>query len=396
MKILQVVSVGFEAGGAEKSVNLISGGLRARGHEVQILATERLLTPERSSEVFADRLIPAIKGSAMRRVAGYRWYRPAYDMARELMREFRPDVVHLHTIGEFSPAILHGTAGVPRMLTVHGPEDWTLRLLRWNLHSAAHGRLSPTDQARYLYLRYFQRPGYLPQIRKLDRVVVPSAWMGATVAPDVGSVPISVVPNGVELPPASAIRNPGRLVFVGRLEAVKGVQVLLTALAQLLPFSPATTLTIVGDGTQRQDLEALSHRLRLNDHVRFLGHQPSTEVYRQIREAGVLVIPSIWPENFAIVAREALAVGRPIVASRSGGLPEVVDHDINGLLVRPGDARDLAEALHTLLADPDRVHDMGRQSAARAAAYGAETFLDTTEAIYRELTADRPAVAAAT
>ena len=385
MRVLQVVNVGFEAGGAEKSVRIIAEGLRARGHEVRVLSTDHLM--DGSQDRFADEVVPAVRGGAAARLAGYFWNRAAYSGTRRLIADFRPDCVHLHTIGEFSPSVLAATRSLPRVATVHGPEDWTLRLLRWNLASATRGgELSAADRARYLYLRFMQRPAYLLWLRGIDRIITPSQYFADAVRADAGKVPIQVLPNGIEelteeLPDAAAgvgarpPADPYHVVYVGRLTRVKGVHVLIEAVRLLQEQGVKARLSVVGDGDERAPLERAAAGLADADAVRFLGWQSHHAVSDALSGAAAVVIPSLWPENFPTVALEALQLGRPLIASRVGGLPELVGPD-NGVLVPAGDAAALAAALAPLLGDERRQAELGRGSAARARGYGVEAFLD--------------------
>lgn len=382
MKLLHVINIGHEAGGAERSVRLIQQGMTARGHQMRTVATT---LGSEGHELFADDLVPAIGGSAPQRFLGYFWHRDAHRRLTRIMDEFQPDVVHLHTIGEFSPAALAATDRCPQILTLHGPEDWTLELLRWNLHSATRGeRLSLSDQARYLYLRFLQRPAYIPRLRRLDRVLAPSAYFAELVRRDVGKVPVHVLPNGV---PRTALPQPvkesGRLLYVGRLERVKGVHVLLDAFRLLLGEHPEATLDIVGDGADRAALETSAADLTAAGRVRFRGWVSPDAVSEALAASSLVVIPSVWPENFPTVALEALQIGRPLVASRVGGLPELVGED-NGALVPAGDTPALAEALRPLVGDLERLRRLGDGSAARAERYDVELFLDALENHYRE------------
>lgn len=374
MRILQIVNIGQEAGGAEKSVRLIADGLRARGHDVRVVATDLLSD---AGPVFADDLVPAISGPAVRRFARKLWYRRAHRQVTEVVRAFRPDCVHLHTIGEFSPSVLAATAGVPRLLTVHGPEDWTRALLRWNLPSAVGGRLSPRDAARYAYLRFVQRPAYLPRLGHLDRVLAPSAYFAEAVRADFPArVPVHVVPNGVPGEVAAQpLRDTEQVLYVGRLERVKGVEVLLDAFGRL----GRGRLTVVGDGTDRARLERLA-----GPGVEFTGWLDAAGVARRLADASVVVLPSLWPENFPTVALEALRTGRALVASRVGGLPELVGED-NGALVPAGDAGALAGALDGLLGDREGLERRGAASAVRARRYTVGVFLDALEQHYEDV-----------
>lgn len=395
MRLLHIVNVGFEAGGAEKSVRLIAEGLRARGHEIHVLSTDHLM--DGSQDCFADTVIPAVTGGAAARLAGYFWNRQAYVATRRLIARFKPGCVHLHTIGEFSPSVLAATRGVPRVLTVHGPEDWTLRLLRWNLASATGGgALSPADRARYLYLRFMQRPAYLLWLRHIDRIITPSEYFAEAVRCDVGNVPITVLANGIEDLPAaesaSVSPDPYHIVYVGRLTRVKGVHVLVDAVRRLHEQGIKVRLGVVGDGDERAALESAAAELVAAGAAQFHGWQSQDSVTRLVSSAAAVVIPSLWPENFPTVALEALQLGRPLIASRVGGLPELVGDD-NGVLVPPADAARLAAALAGVLGDEQRQAALSRGSHARARRYRVDTFLDNLLACYQEISGrtSRPA-----
>lgn len=385
MRVLQIVNVGFEAGGAEKSVRIIADGLRARGHEVRVLATDLHLDDEKTC--FADEVIPAVRGGAPARLAGYFWNRRAYGRTRRLIAQFQPDCVHLHTIGEFSPSVLAATRSLPRVLTLHGPEDWTLKLLRWNLPSATGGALSMSDRAHFLYLRFLQRPAYLLWLRHIDRIIAPSDYFAEVVRCDAGRVPVRVLANGVEELPGADGREPADVnlvLYVGRLVSVKGVHVLIAAVRQLHERGVKVRLGIVGDGPEREGLERSAAGLVEAGVARFHGWQSPQSVRESMSRAAVVAIPSLWPENFPTVALEALQLGRPLVASRIGGLPELVGDD-NGVLVEPGDGDELARALESVLGDEARQARLGRASRARAGRYGVAQFLDRIIDCYQEI-----------
>ena len=144
--------------------------------------------------------------------------------------------------------------------------------------------------------------------------------------------------------------------YVGRLDAHKGVDVLLDALALL----PDATVEIVGEGPQRSSLEQRAADLGLSARVRFVGAAKRAEIADVYRRLDVIVVPSrttrSWKEQFGRVAAEAMSVGTPVVASASGSLPEVVGP--GGLLVPPDDPRALAHALLELQ-DPVRRAELG-------------------------------------
>ncbi|GAA2021668.1 hypothetical protein GCM10009839_18540 [Catenulispora yoronensis] len=388
MRILHIVNLGFEAGGAEKFVRMLRDGQTARGHEVRVVAVD---APSDGRPVFADDLVPPVSGGPVGKLAGFVWHRQAHRALRRIMREFRPDVVHLHTIGGFGPALFPATRGAARILTVHGPEDWTRKLLRWQLADNA-GRIAPAALPRYLHLRFVMRPAYrLLGLRGIDGFAAPSRFVAELLRPDAGRVPVRVVPHAVDhgFTPAP-VSDVWQVAYVGRLSPLKGADVLLEAFGILARTQPKARLVVVGDGPERERLQARAAGLVADGTVEFRGWLTPPEVAECLRASALLAVPSTTPEIFGLTALEALELGRPVVASRIGALPELVGPD-NGVLVAPGDAAALAEALAGLIGDAERLARLGEASARRAEGFSLDRCLDDYEAWYREILAARGA-----
>ncbi len=152
-------------------------------------------------------------------------------------------------------------------------------------------------------------------------------------------------------PPGSALqtrpppREP-RLLFVGQLLRGKGVAHAIEALRWL----PRVTLTVVGDGPSRRELEEQAHRVAPG-RVRFEGFLPGEQVDRCYDEASVVLVPSHWPEPFGMTGIEAMRRARPVVGAAHGGIPEWLPEGTAGYLFRPGDPRSLALAVQRALGD---------------------------------------------
>ncbi|MEM9435392.1 MAG: glycosyltransferase family 4 protein [Pseudomonadota bacterium] len=154
------------------------------------------------------------------------------------------------------------------------------------------------------------------------------------------------------------------IVFVGRLAAVKGVLVLLEAVAQLANAYPQARVTLIGDGPERARIEARVAALGLGDRVTFTGYLTQTEVAARLASASIFALPS-FAEGVPVVLMEAMAAELPVVATRIAGIGELVTDGEAGLLVPPGDVKSFSAAIETLLADPKQRIAMGR--AGRAA-----------------------------
>jgi glycosyltransferase involved in cell wall biosynthesis len=145
-----------------------------------------------------------------------------------------------------------------------------------------------------------------------------------------------------------------RVVFAGRVVAPKGVAVLIRAARAV-----EGEFVVCGDGWRLDEMRRLARRLGVEERVCFRGWLGADELARELAEASVVVMPSIWPEPFGLVGIEALAAGRPVVASATGGIGDWLDDGVSGLSVKPGDPRALAGALNELLADPAKQQAMG-------------------------------------
>lgn len=194
-----------------------------------------------------------------------------------------------------------------------------------------------------------------------------------TTAVGVAPEAIRVIPDGVDVSqfkPGSDHREP-LILYVGSLIKRKGVIYLLQAMAKIVTDYPAVTLIIVGDGPERPALEQLAQTLNLTGKVIFTGLLPSAQVREWLQRARLFVLPSV-EEGLGVVLLEALACGTPIVASRVGGIPEVVTPPV-GRLVPPANATALAQAIDHLLG-----HDQTWQMMSQHARLRAETCYDWT------------------
>ena len=166
---------------------------------------------------------------------------------------------------------------------------------------------------------------------------------------------------------AGVFPEPPTFVSVGRLSEQKGQAVLIEAAGLLREQGANFFLNILGDGELRTHLEAMIDRLNLRDHVRLSGWADAGTVRREMLRSRALVMAS-FAEGLPVVIMEALALGRPVIATSVAGIPELVESGICGWLVPPGSAPALAEAMNTALAAPEvTLRQMGAQGAARVA-----------------------------
>ena len=145
-----------------------------------------------------------------------------------------------------------------------------------------------------------------------------------------------------------------RVLFAGRIVAPKGLAVLIEAAREV-----DGEFVVCGDGWQLERMQALALRLGVVARFDFRGWLEPEDLARELAEASVVVLPSVWPEPFGLVGIEAHAAGRPVIASATGGVGDWLEDGVSGLLAAPGDPRELAAKLNELLADPERRRLMG-------------------------------------
>jgi glycosyltransferase involved in cell wall biosynthesis len=270
-------------------------------------------------------------------------------------------VIHAHWAIPTGPAAVHAARrlGLPSVITMHGgdvyvnpeqgydfPTRWYVRpALRWTLRHAA-ALTAITEDCRQHALR--------------------------AGAPDQA---LHLVFNGTDLrrfspaPHGNGAVDPrfgSHMIFACRqLFPRKGIRFLIEAAAALKPRFPDLKVVVAGDGFERPELIGLAESLGIAPDVTFLGWVPNSELPPYYHAAAVSVVPSL-EEGFGIPAAEAMGCQIPVVATDAGGLPEVVEHGVTGLIVPRGDSTALADAIGALLADPARRAQMGRAGRERA------------------------------
>ncbi|CAN5658947.1 glycosyltransferase [soil metagenome] len=204
----------------------------------------------------------------------------------------------------------------------------------------------------------------LHQVRSLNLFEKTFAWIALSEAQKTLHVKmgipegnIHVIPHFFQPADEPLAPNPkGDVLFVGRLSAEKGVLMLLEAWK--LADSKGRDLVIMGDGPERKPLEQYIEKHRVPN-VRFTGFLNREKQRSVIEKSAFMVTPSIWEEPFGMVVLESWSNTRPVVATRIGALEELITPDKTGLLAEKGDAEDLARQISSLIAQPDKVLEMG-------------------------------------
>ena len=396
MKILLVNDYGTPDGGAEIATLSLRDGLRRRGHEALLLATDVRGSVPSQADI-------ACTGGA----AGYRGrlvQTANFSARREMQRtlaEFRPDVVHVGLfLTQLSPLILPLLRDVPSVYYAH----WLRAICPTGSKQLPDDRTCGSSagiscyRSRCVPLRdWFPLMGQMHLTRRWRgtfRRVVANSEATRTALEAEGFTNVSVIPCGVPTRARGPALGGAPLVgepvacFSGRLTRQKGVHVLLAAWRSVRAALPHAQLLIAGDGPERIVLEATAP-----PGVTFLGAVPHADLHRATEGAWVQVVPSSGFEGLGLAAVEAMMRGLAVVASRIGGLSEVVQPDVTGVLVEPNDPASLATGLIALLGDRNRCEQLGargREVAERS--FSQDAYVDRLVALYEGLVAEHRAV----
>jgi glycosyltransferase involved in cell wall biosynthesis len=281
--------------------------------------------------------------------------------------EFGPDVIHLHQVDR--PDLVEALrASAPVLISAHvysacstgehyfqpgqecgrahGPGCITNMLVRGCAHA---------QNVRSFPKRYKNASRRSAALARADLLISYSSAVDRHLAQN-GFSRRRLIPFPVTIAAKRRSENPAlrRVVFAGRLVREKGVDVLIRAAREV-----DAEFLICGDGRGLDDLRRLAARCGVSRRVMFTGWLDPERLAQELADASVVVMPSLWPEPFGLVGIEALAAGRPVIASATGGVGDWLDDGVNGLSVPPGDAYALAHALNELLADPRRQQTMG-------------------------------------
>jgi glycosyltransferase involved in cell wall biosynthesis len=411
-RVLMANKFQYAKGGAELYMYGLAGLLEREGVEVSYFgmhhprnvgsATSRHYV----SEMDFERPPPGI---GRLRVAGRAVYsiEARRRMAALIAEQPAIDIAHLHNVyHQLSPSILAPLhrAGIPVVMTVHdyklvcpvytltshgemcercvGGHFHNAVRLRCNRGSLAGSALVAGETWLHRRLRLWERG--------IDVFVTPSSYLRDKLIQ--GGYPadrVLAVPNFVDPDRFRASPQPGGyFLFLGRLSHEKGVETLIEAVS-----GTGIELRIAGEGPERERLESLAAGSGAT--VQFLGHRSGEDLERLVAGCRAVVVPSRWPENCPLVVLEAMAVAKPLVASRVGGIPELVRDGQEALLVPHGDAAALREAMLRLEASDQLTERLGGSGRRRVEElYAPARHLESVAAAYRLATRLRLAAAA--
>ena len=322
-------------GGVTAHISQLAHQFTQQGHHVKILAPHSSSSKisEESDFVPLGRSVPIPSGGSIARLSLSVWL---HHKVRDTLSREHFDIVHLHEpLMPVLPLLVLQCSNALNVGTFHAVYGrfrnygWSHRVLKKYWFKRLNGLIAVSPAAYEYVSRFF--PG-----------------------------DYSIIPNGIDVdhfaegPPPIAELADGKLniLFVGRMEKRKGLRYLLEAYGQLKWDFPDIRLLLVGPGNLDKDCYRVLSERNLKDVV-FLGSVPYHELPRYYKSAHICCAPATGRESFGIVLLEAMASGKPIVASRIEGYSAVVKHGEQGLLVPPRDSASLADAIALLIRNPD-------------------------------------------
>jgi glycosyltransferase involved in cell wall biosynthesis len=371
----------FILGGAEVSADSLAGWLVSRGHEVCVLTSApRIANVE--SKVRGDgvrierRYFPnrysvydAVEHGAAQKIAWHirDHYLPQSEaICREVIESFQPDIVNAHDLQGIGYNILRevGRQGLPCVQTLH---DFGFLCVNMNMFRGGnpcarrHFVCSVSAMVKRAYFSSISRLAFWSPSQALIDLYRPSLPAHTEAV----SIPLPLFfTQPEEGVPGRASETGGlvRLLYVGQVTEAKGIEFVLRILEPLAAHF-AFEIVIVGSGPI---LGRLREQYGRAAWVKFAGRVAPAEVAGYMTSSDLMLFPSLWFENAPLVVRQANQLGLPILASCVGGIPELVGHGVNGLLLPPGDEKQWGACLAELLGSPGKLRQVG--AAARAAA----------------------------
>jgi glycosyltransferase involved in cell wall biosynthesis len=397
MKILLANKFFFLRGGSERVFFAERGCLEKRGVEVVDFSMKDQrnfyspYTPFFVSKINYHESVGPL--SAIKQAAKFVHSPEATRKARSLVERERPDIAHLHNIyHQLTPSIIPVLKrhGVKVVLTLHDGKlicPGYLMLDRGNLCTSCIGQSfwkpifknCQESRIRSLLLSleaYWH--SWAATYDQVDLFLSPSFFLANLVSKRVPKTRVQILRNGLPLDMYTySPRDQGYALYFGRLSKEKGITTLLRAYREL---DNALPLKVVGAGPLEAELR--KHDVR----GEFLGFKSGENLKRILAAAAFVIVPSEWYENCPMVVLEAMAMGKPVIASRIGGIPEQIDDGQTGFLFEMGNIPDLVKKIRFLSADVDMRRKMGMAARKKAEReYSLDVHCDQLIGIYEAL-----------
>jgi glycosyltransferase involved in cell wall biosynthesis len=391
MKILLVSDYGTPTGGAELMMLSLRDGLRQKGHDARFFTTS---AQPGNAKNLADYQCFGTTSSFRTLLQTANPF--AFQSLERILNEFQPDVVHVRLfLTQLSPLILPLLRDIPSLYHV----AWYRAICPLGTKMLPNGKVcnnsvgSPCYKNQCLpfhdWLPLMLQMNLWEKWRDAFNLIVANSEAVKRILLAQGIKATEVVWNGIPVrPPRPTLDYPPTVAFAGRLVWEKGVDTLIRAIAKLVSTIPDTQLLIAGEGPESDNLTSQIQELGIEKNIRMLGHLSRSQLEQKFASAWVQVVPSRWAEPFGIVATEAMMRGTAVIATSTGGLAEIVQHNKTGFLIPPDDVNALCDKLLQLLNHRELAEEMGKNGREIALAnFSQEIFLNRFIDLYKKLCA---------
>lgn len=396
MKILQINKFYYLRGGSEKYLFDLSTALKKQGHEVmEFSVRDSRNWPSKYEKYFTD--ASKFDRFSISAALKFIYNQQAVSQLKKLIADEKPDIAHLHNIAhQLTPAIIKvlKEAGVPIVQTLH---DYKLVCPNYRLftenkqcercfggryYNCLTHTCMKNSRAKSLLatIEAYWNNGIKNYYNKVDLFVAPSQFMADTVSRSgVSMERVKVIYNFTDYESAPTCEQGDYLLYFGRLSDEKGIETLVRAMARL----PKEKLVITGFGELYKKLDLLIQELNLQNRVTLVGQKQGEDLNKLIDKSKAVVFPSVWPENMPIALIEAMRRCKLVIASRVGGMPELVIDQKTGLLFESGNIDDLVLTIEKLRRLP--VLEIAKQGNKEVEALTSEKHARLIMTVYQEV-----------
>lgn len=365
MRILMINDSYLGIGGEKTYIKNLIASLRLGGHEVYFLA----ITDEPEFLNKYNRIINyKFKNKLQWFIAENIININLYLKIRKHIKSIKPDIIHFHNIYKSTKTILLASSGFAKIQTVHDfgivcplrsliieKDNYKICLGRKGLKCYKNGCLKlQSNLIDYLLLE----SSFLKK-KSIKYFICPSTKLTA-MAKEAGFKKVINLPHFYNHTSKVNYQTSNNILFVGRLTKEKGIDYLIRAFQIAFHKNNNLRLKIIGDGPEKENLKNLLNKLGIDKCVNLINGVDHSQIGQCYQDSFVVVIPSIWMENSPLVAYEAMAYAKPIIAYNIGGLPDLVQDGINGFLIDRFNYRAMAEKILQLANNQELCQKMGR------------------------------------
>jgi glycosyltransferase involved in cell wall biosynthesis len=392
LKVLQINESYNEGGGEERYFFDLIEALKEQKHDIYSFGFANKEIKKNEILVLKDSNSAIIKN-----LKRFLFDFNTYFKLRAWIKKIKPDIIHIHGNNKSTLSVLLACRKNKVIHTVHNygllcPTIWCVK--KDNLKPCNGGmglkcykhRCFPTHYLLAFHIHFLVRNYLIKKI--VSAFIAPTKNLKKHLIKHMfGPVYQNYLFIDIKGMRSEKRKKNKDILFVGRLDREKGVSFLIRSLT--LMKNKEFKLTIIGDGPQKKYLMGLVKKLDLKNNVEFLGKIPFNKVREYYGRSKLLVVPSIYMEQFGLVGPEAMINYLPVVASNRGGIPEWCEDEKTGILIDPTDIKQIARAMQRILLDQKLAKKFGAAGEKKAKTFNKERHLNEMIKIYNEVIGER-------